>query len=196
MGSGLGKLDVWNIALDHLRERPLGATTDDRAEALWLNRNYNQQRDYMLGRGRWGFARERAMIAAETVNPAFGWNYRYTAPLDLIRLIPPTLEGDSNGRRIPFLLEGAYIMSDYSGPLPTMYIKRITNEGLMTNNFIEVLALRLSLRMSHWLTGKANFTDKLQNWYAQELKDALGLDALESQGQQYYDDDVIAVRYT
>lgn len=195
MGSGLVKLNVWNIALDHLKEEPLQDTVETGAACLWLQRNYNQQRDYMLSRANWRFAVARAALAKDLTAPAFGWDNRYALPADFIRVIPPRSAGEKIGGPLGYEMEGDWLLTNQSDPLLLRYIFRQDNEAKFTNNFVEVLCLRLALRMAHWMTGKASFVDRLREWYVDEIAEAKVLDCLQEHGEEYYDDDIINARY-
>lgn len=194
MGSQQTKIQIWNMALDVLREQPLAATTDTGATAKWLTRNYDQQRDFLMERYLWKFALTRVRIAADSVAPAFNWTYRYLLPTDSLRFIPPTYDGTMEGQPIPFEEESGYLMCDVPGPLKLRYILRTTNEGLFSNGFCECLSLRLAYRMAHWITGKQTMTQEIGKLYAQTLSDVVQTHAVQVSSISYYDDDILAER--
>lgn len=194
MGSQQTKIQIWNMALDVLREQPLAATTDTAATAKWLQRNYDQQRDFLMERYLWKFALTRAEIAADETKPAWQWEYRYLLPTDSLRFVPPTYNGDWGGQPIPFEEESGYLMCNVEGPLRLRYILRTTNEGLFSNGFCECLSLRLALRMAHWLTGKQSMVQQIQEIYKDTLKDVVQTHAVQVASVAYYDDDILAQR--
>lgn len=199
MGSLQTKIAIWNMALDHLREAPQSSTTDEDPYGKWLQRNYDQQRDYLLGRYLWKFAMARDKISAESAAPSFGWAYQYVMPSDMIRLIPLTQNGTWMGTPVPYELESnangdQVVLCDVAGPLPIRFIRRITNEGKFTNDFCEVLGLRLARRMAHWATGKATLVQTLDAMMKETLSDVLQTEAFQTLGGMYYDDDIAATR--
>jgi hypothetical protein len=194
MGSQQTKIAIWNQALDVLREQPLSAVTDTAATALWLARNYDQQRDFLMERYLWKFALTRTQLAADSTAPAFQWNYRYLLPTDSLRFIPPTYDGEWNGTPIPFEEESGYLMMDEPGPLRLRYILRTTNEGLFSNGFVECLSLRLAFRMAHWLTGKQQMMQAIQQTYEKTLEDVIQTHAVQVASEDYYDDDILTQR--
>lgn len=196
MGSLLVKLDLYNMALDLLKEEQLTSINEVTAPAQWLNRNYGQQRDYLMSRHWWKFAMGRASLAVDPTAPAFGWSYRYHQPNDILRLYPLTVDGELNSAMLAYEIEGDYILTDYPPQLKVRYIRREQTEGNWSNLFCEVLAIRLANKMAHWMTGKENMVATLSNLYRAELDDAERLDCLQAHGQDYYDDDIIAVRYS
>lgn len=199
MGSLQSKIGIWNMALDHLKEAPLSSTTDEDPFCKWLQRNYDQQRDYLLGRYLWKFAQARASISAEVAAPAFGWNYQYLGPADMIRLIPPTYDGKWMGTPVPYELESnaggdQVILTNLEAPMKLRYIRRITNEGKFTNDFCEVLAIRLARRMAHWATGKNSFVQTLDAMMKETMQEVKETETFQVVGGMYYDDDIATER--
>lgn len=199
MGSLQSKIAIWNMALDHLQEAPLSSLVDNDPFCRWLQRNYDQTRDYVMGRYIWKFAKTRAQIAAEATAPAFGWAYQYIMPNDMIRLLPLTSNGVWMGTPIPYELEGnaggdQVVLCDVVGPLKVHYITRITNEGKFTNDFCEVLAIRLARRMAHWATGKNSFVQTLDAMMKETMEEVRQTEAFQTIGGQYYDDDIASSR--
>lgn len=194
MGSQQTKIQIWNMALDVLREQPLASVEDNTATARLLARNYDQQRDYLLERYLWKFALTRASLAADSTAPAYGWQYRYLVPTDALRFLPPTYDGSLEGQPIPFEEETGYILCDQSGPLKLRYIKRTTSEGLFSNGFCECLSLRLATRIAHWLTGKQSMVKELRDMYRETLSEVIQTHAVQVASIAYYDDDILAQR--
>lgn len=189
MGSLQTKIQIWNMTLDVLREAPLAATTDTKASALWLNRNYDQQRDFLMESMLWKFALARANVAADGTAPAWGWSYQYTIPTDAMRIIPPTENGEWMGTPLRYEQEGSKLLMNIAGPLPLRYITRITNEGNFTNGFVEMLSLRLARKMAHWMTGKQSMVETI-NKQLQETYDVVRTtEAVQVAGGVYYDND-------
>ena len=194
MGSLNTKIMIWNMALDLLREQPLAATSDEKATAKWLTRNYDQQRDYLLERLPWKFALDRDEIAADATAPAWGWSYRYLLPTDALRIIPLTRDGSWSGPLVPYEIEGSYILCDFSGPLRLRYVNRITNEGSFSNAFCEVLAARLATKMAHWMTGKASMVDQLRGIYTTTFDEVKDTEAVQRAAEAYYNTDIAEQR--
>lgn len=194
MGSQQTKIQIWNMALDVLREQPLSSVDDTTATALWMKRNYDQQRDYLMERYLWKFALNRVELPADSTAPAWQWDYRYLLPTDSLRYVPPTYNGEWNGTPIPFEEESGYLLCDTPGPLRLRYIKRTTNEGLFSNGFCESLSLRLAFRMAHWMTGKQSMMQQIQGNYKETLAEVIQTHAVQVASEQYYDDDILALR--
>lgn len=194
MGSLQTKIQIWNMTLDILKEQPLASVSDAKATALWLARNYDQQRDFLMESMLWKFALTRASIAADGTAPSWGWTYQYTAPTDCMRIIPPTYSGIWMGTPIPYESENSKIMMNVAGPLYLRYITRITNEGLFTNGFVEVLSLRLARKLAHWMTGKASMIESIDTQLKETLDIVRTTEAVQLAGGRYYDDDIAQER--
>lgn len=195
MASLQTKIQIWNMALDLLKEQPLASVSDATATARWLTRNYDQQRDYLLQNTYlWKFALDRVQVPADGTAPAWNWDYRYLLPTDCLRIVPPTADGSWDGTPIPFEEESGYLLCNAAPPLRLRYIKRVTNEGLFSNGFCEVLSIRLALRMAHWVTGKASMVQTLQQTFTQTLNDVKAVAAVQVAQDHYYDTDILDAR--
>jgi hypothetical protein len=194
MASLQTKIAIWNAALDLLREQPIASVDDRTPAAKWLGRNYDQQRDYLMERYLWKFAVERVELAADPTAPTWGWAFRYLIPTGALRIIPPTFDGSWNGRPIPFEQESGYLLCDVPGPLRLRYINRLTNEGLFSNGYCEVLSIRLAMRMAHWMTGKQSMAAELTQLYTVTLNEVKQTEAVQVAQDSYYDSDILTER--
>ena len=158
MTSGFSETQIFNAVLDRLSEESILSTTDEKAVARWLNRNYPLQRDVLLQRHPWNFATARLQLAASLTKPAFEWSFKYLLPEDCLRVMPVTADGKRNSPPIPYVVEGIYIMTNKSPPLNVRYIFRQTNPATFTPVFIDLLVQILAANFAYWMTGKANFS--------------------------------------
>src|SRR5678816_1628131 len=161
MPSGFSETQIFNAVLDRLSEESVLSTTDEKAVARWLNRNYPLQRDVLLQRHTWNFATSRRMLAADTAKPEFEWSFRFNLPEDCLRVLPLTTDGKRNSPPIPYIVEGVYIYCNKAGPLPVRYIFRQTNPAAFTPVFIDLLVQILAANFAYWMTGKASFAKQL-----------------------------------
>lgn len=194
MASGLSETAIFNMVLDRLVEESLLGTTDEKAVARWLTRNYPVQRDVLLQRHTWNFALKRAVLSEDVAKPAFEWGHSYTMPSDCIRVLPLTSDGRRNSPMVPFVVEGTKILTDMSAPLRMRYISRVTNPAYFTPIFANLLAQILAANAAHWVTGKANLTKFLSDTLPSMTADAQLLDSLEGLPEEPEDSDVLNVR--
>jgi len=198
MPANVTKLDVWNMALDHLVEHALNATTDASTYARWLRRNHDQARDAFLRLKPWNFAMQLNTLTVDNTAPAFRWDYRFPLPSDWIRIIPPTQYGERTDSPIPFEVIGGYIYVNDPPTATTLYLRTIQRvedftewDPLAVDAFSIFLAHRLALRA----TGKATYKDRLLQDLADALRLAADVDTLEGSSEIVEQHDVIDVRY-
>lgn len=186
--------DICNMALDLLKEAPITSIDDDWPVALWLKRNFATCRDGALTLANWNFAMRRESISADATAPEFGWSYRYLLPPECLRLVPLTYGGLSEGKPIPHEVEGGYILTNQTGPLPIRFVERTVDYDRYHPMFVEVLSARLGFRMAHWLTGKTSYQKVCADILRQALSDAWSVDAIEGDMPRPADDDWIDAR--
>lgn len=194
MASGMTETEIYNCVLDRLAEESILSTTDEKAVARWLNRNYPLQRDVLLQRHTWNFAIKRTKLAETPETPAFEWRHQYIIPDDCLRVLPLTSDGRRNSPPAPFIVENRYILTNLGAPLPVRYIFRQTNVATFTPVFIDLLAQILAANFSHWLTGKASFAKQLTDISSIAFLEAARIDSLEGLPEEPADDDLILVR--
>lgn len=159
----LSQEQICNQALDYLHDAPIASINEGTKRADWFLRNYDQQRRVALTSLPWNFARDYWDIPQDPTVPGGPWKYRYRRPADLLRMEPLREAGNKSGERIPYELRRGYILTDYSeNPLPVSGWVNITNPGEFTNLFVEVFAMRMAVKLSHFITGKASLRQELR----------------------------------
>lgn len=188
------RTQIFNDVLDILDEGPVAEAATTKP-ALWLARNFEQQRDYLLERYHWKFALKRQLLSADPVAPAWGWAAQYRLPEDYLRFVPPTYDGEWDGTPIPFEHEGDFILCDVTDGLKLRYVSRtLASDAKLSNGFSECLALRLALRMAHWMTGKQSMMQQIQQMYQQTVAEVIQTETVQVAREHYYDDDIAAQR--
>lgn len=185
---------ICNLALDILKEAPISSIEDERPIATWCKRNFAVQRDGALAMANWNFALTRKVIAADSVAPAFGWDYAYTLPGECVRLLPLTLGGNDEDPQVHHVVEGGKLLTNMSGPARIRYVRRATNYDAYHALFIDFLSARLAFRMAHWLTGKTSYVDVAQKIMKDTLEAAWLADAIEGDTPRAADSDWIDAR--
>lgn len=193
MPSTASLIDIYNMALDLLQETPV-AIGDGKPATNWLDRNYGPSRDAELRAAPWNFALRRTELAADVATPAFDWTYQYTAPTNWLAIRDLTQGGKLNEAPILYEMEGDKILTNSPPPLKVRYVIRVTTEGEYDPLFVQVLRTRLAMEMSHWMTGKQSFTERLTQMYRDAVLIARTANAIETTVANVYSDDVIAAR--
>lgn len=184
--------EVANIALDLLKEQPVNNFTDDVAAARWFGRNFNATRDELLRSHPWNFAMKRAALAADSPGPNFGWAFSYTLPSTCLRLLMPTVDGSINGIPIGFEVEGRKVLTNQTAPLKIRFVQNGSAVPDWDPLFVQALAGLLALKLSNWLTGKAEMSKLASDYYQAALSAGRLVDATEDQtssvwGERYVD---------
>jgi hypothetical protein len=175
----MNQTDICNLALDMLKEMPIGSLQDNRPVARWLARNYDLARDSLMRRYDWNFACRRVELAADATAPVFGWTYQYTLPIDCLRVIPLTHDGSSTGSPVAHEIEAGSILTDAAAPLRVRYVARVENVASYSPEFIQALAARLASGMAHWLTGKNSYAQSITAAFDEAIRTAWSMDAIE-----------------
>lgn len=187
--------EIVNMALDLLVEDPItDITTDDRAVARWMKRNYAHVRDALLRRHPWNFAIERTTLPELATAPAYEFTKQYELPADCIRLLPVTADGTRTGLRVTHVVEGRKLLTNKSGPLKVRYIKRISDTSLFDPSFVQALVHLLASKAALWMTGKTGIAKDLRDPTYGAMGEAQLLDSLEGTPEPIEDDDIIEMR--
>lgn len=194
MGAGYTEIQIYNMVLDLLEEETAATITDNRAPVKWINRNLALERDALLRRVPWNFARKRASITVDATAPDFEWLRRYPVPADLLRLLPFTYFSRTGITPYKFQIEGGFILTNLSSPLKTIYIYKVTDTAVFDALFAQALATRMALKMAHWMTGKQSYVESLKELYTQQLTEAIEINEVENNYQIPYDDELLLVR--
>jgi len=194
MASGVSETQIYNAVLDRLDEESVLSTTDEKAVARWLNRNYPLQRDALLQRHTWNFAIKRAALPASPTKPAYEWCLQYQIPADSLRVLPITTDGRRDSPPVPHVIEGNMILCNLSAPLKMRYIFRQIDTAQYSPVFVDLLAQILAANFAHWVTGKAAFAKQLLDISTTSFLEAARIDSLEGAPETPADDDLILVR--
>lgn len=194
MGAGYSEVQIYNLVFDHLEEEAAVTIDDQRAPVKWLRRNFPIQRDAMLRRGQWSFARKRVTLTKDPTAPTFEWNNRYVMPADALRILPITYFSRTGYTPNPIQIESGYILTNLASPANIVYIRRVETTGDFDPMFTLALAARLALVMAHWMTGKVQYVESLKEIYSEQMREALEIDAVEMNFQVPYDDELLLAR--
>jgi hypothetical protein len=148
----LSVTEIANLALSKLG--PGGGyitafDTDATVQAQAARRTYAAMRDLVLESHPWRFARKRAVLAASSTAPDWGYTTAYPVPSDFLRLLSTdTFEGDHE-------VEGGEILtSDYDSTesLNIRYLARIEDTSKFSPAFVDALATRWAAELAMTVT--------------------------------------------
>jgi len=182
---------IANLALQKLGSpKRLESLTQDHPNARSMNACYASIRDGELRRYDWGFAIQRASIAADSSQTTWGgWN-RYALPNDYLRLI----RDDESGQNVDWRIEGTFIVTADAAPLDIRYMARITDPNTFDALFIESLASKLAYQTCKEITGSTTQQSVCKQDYDWAVAEAKRCGSIEKPAQEFAEDDWILVR--
>ncbi|WP_287105584.1 hypothetical protein [Mesorhizobium sp.] len=121
-------LDIANMALGVLDEAPIDSLDQDVKPARLLNLHFDLTREAELTKHAWVFAILAAAVAgSDTGSGAGTLNFAYELPVDCLRPLPLTDNGEPEGVPIAWRQEAGLIYCDRSGPRLIRYVANLTD---------------------------------------------------------------------
>ncbi len=151
------QLEVYNLALYHLKETKLAAVDEAREARYVLDDWWSQTRKYMLEAGFWKFAM-RTVEITENVGaaPSLGPSRAHDKPVDWVRTYLVSASEYLDPPLEDWLEEGGYIYSDAT----PIFMRNISNDTAYgydtdqwTARFVQAFSLRLALNCAGKITG-------------------------------------------
>jgi hypothetical protein len=150
------KLEIFNLSLMHIGERPAAALNEQSKGAVLLARIYDRTVKTVLSGFPWDFATETAALVLTTVQPtAYKYALTYDLPTDCLRarkIITAGMAYDADSQ-IEFKREGAKLKCNVDDAV-LVYTKSITDATLFDPLFVDVLSKYLAVHISLPVTGK------------------------------------------
>ena len=164
------KIDIINLALNHLGVNGITSLTEQTPAATAANNFYIPSRDDVFREYRWPFATVRETLTLTTAE-ILGWNYVYQYPVKASTVWSVFDEGtvdtkdqqefevlyipDTNKKVICSNLQNAYAEMTY----------RVEDTTLYDSKFIFALSYKLAGAMSHILIGSPEIGIKMSDLY-------------------------------
>ena len=175
------KLSIYRGALRLLGPHELAALTDDRPERYQLDDAWDDAAAYVLQDGLWNFAIRSATVTQSGTTIA-GWDYAFTKPTDLVRLV-----GISNESTF---LVGFEDYQDQGGKwyanVDTLYVRYVSNDasyGLSIASwpasFAKAMEAYLAFETGLPVSGDRGNRNDLFQLYRSRLARAKALDAFD-----------------
>ena len=147
--------DIVNMALavfGALRIENLDSDTS--LQAVHARIHYDQTRDALIRSHYWRFASARATLTEDSESPDFEFDNQFDLPTDFMRL--KSVFGDNftatENTRHSFAIEGQLLLTNDSS-VELRYIKKVTDVTEFDALFVEVLVLKLALKLVGALAG-------------------------------------------
>ena len=190
------KIEVFNAALDLVREPPIQTLEDSAARppARWIERNFRTVIDATTAANPWNHARARALLNEDLTAPAFEWDYRYQLPGECLRVLPLTENGERTGSLVPFEIENGFLLTDQSGPLRVRYIRHHLDYSQWPPLFVQLVAVNFAYGLVRRFDAKSALVKDITEMRS-ELQDAASqIDFVEGTVPQHDEFDILTVR--
>ncbi len=135
---------ICNLALNRIGDDYITDLTEGTKQATTCNVIYEPIRDGLIAAHGWNFAFKRAVLARLATTPAFGYDFEYQLPSDLLRIwevADSKSDFEREGRKL--------LINDTSVNL--RYIFRVTDPGAFSPSFIESLSLAIAAQLAERL---------------------------------------------
>lgn len=181
------EVGIINVALRKLGASTITSRTDDTAEAIAANGQFDDLRDTLLRGHPWNFAIRRVQLAQSANTPASEFDYQYPIPTDYLRTLVVS-DSDVGKTTIDYRIgshssDGTVILSDADQIFLT-YVAQITDPNEMPPDFRRALSLALAVDLCVTLTNSATLMERIAEEAQSMLRVAKSTDAIEDFPEQ------------
>lgn len=176
------EVSICNSALQKLGAARITSLTEDSRNARACNACYSEMRDAELRAHAWNFSKGRVVLAADTDAPPFDFDYAFTLPADCLRPLPPARTD------LDWQIEGGQILTNDGDSINLVYVKQITDVGLMDPLFRDLVACRMAMQMCEEITQSNAKKPAIQDMYKMSAAAARKANAFERISDEPPDD--------
>lgn len=155
------KLELYNMALGHLRERKLTSVAEQREPRRVLDDFWDQVVGECIEEAYWKFMiRTVQADASVSVVPTFGWTYAFTIPDDCVRLKMISGEETFNQPLLDYMEEAGYWYAN----LTPLYVRYVSNDrayGLDMSRWTKNFSSWVSFKLAEYSCGRITGSDAL-----------------------------------
>lgn len=186
-------IGICNQALNLVGGNRITSLDDGSDEADACSDIYEDLRDFVLEDADWTFATKRYKLSPEVGTPAWGYQYQYTKPPEVLRIInltenPDKLNGES---REDWRLEENLILCDLSDYIYIKGVRKITDPSKFSAGFIQSLVYKMASHLAIPIAGSRSLMADMSTLYDNSLPITRAND-----GRQGKSDKITSTRYT
>lgn len=150
------KIAIVNRALVKVGQNRISSLDENSKSATSVRAVYDQVCNTLMQSYVWNFTKTRVQLAADTVAPLFGFQFRYRLPTGTLRVlgIADAQEPQRNytSSLTAFKHEDEFIYTDAGAPLNLVICQKITDTGKYPPDFCNLLALDIALDIFYDVT--------------------------------------------
>ena len=166
--------EIASNALTKLGASPITDIDDPYAQRAVLCKSYYKNtRDAVLRAYPWNCAIERMALALSLDTPVYGYSYKFQLPV-----VPYCLRVLEVEEDVEHKIEGRFLLCDESS-VNIKFIKRIEDTGLFDSLLQEAIECRLAAELAYPVTGSPTLIQAMWALYAEKLREARTIDAME-----------------
>ena len=185
------RIELANFALAMIGEPAITSLDDDSDRARTIKIFYYVARDALLEDANWTFATRRFAPALNAAVPDFGWNFAYTIPSDIVRVVnvlrdwggatlqPYNAYDYPEEYKSAHVIEGNEILSN-DNPIYCYGIVTMENEGAYSPLFAEAFAAKLATLCAIPLAASAQKMQLAAGIYVEAIKKAKTRDGMQN----------------
>lgn len=181
MSTITSEVQICNSALIKLGLDTISSLSENSPRARYCNKQYPILRDEVLFSHLWNFAITRVELGRTANTPAFGFDYEYELPEDVLRVLDVD---DNEDGSITYTIEhnpddGTRVLLTDASTIKIKYIRRVTDVTQFPPTFAEVVAMRLAMDLAIAVKQSTSLAEYFANLYEQYARRARSLDAQE-----------------
>lgn len=187
-------IDLCNNALDLVGASSIDSLDEGSPEARLVSRLHGPVIDAVLRAYPWNSAQMRQVLEPLQVAPSWGYSTAFAlpeAPDYCLRVLEVGQREQTMDWRIETLYDGGtskrVIACNQTSSLPILFIRRLSDPGMMDPLLADVIAAELAVRLAAKLTESATRIQRLSDLTRARYRSAIGVDAREQGSASYTD---------
>lgn len=186
-------VDICNRALQIVGATTIVALTEDTRNARACNVAYAPQRQRLLRRYIWSFAKKRTVLAPDPTAPAFGFTTKFQLPSDFMRLAGPDVADPDDQE--DWTIEGRTLLSNIdTTSVNLIYVQDVTDVNQMDPSFREALSGLIAAQIAEPLTQSQSKYERAVAFYEDAINEAKRNNAIEKVSKTPPTDEWITAR--
>jgi len=161
-------VQICNVGLAMLGLKRISSLTSDQREAVACNLHYQSSVNEILAEHEWGFAKKRATLAQSADTNLTGYDYLYTLPSDMVRLIAL----DEDGELVTeYAVEGGKVAAD-SETLRALYVAEVSDPNRFPPQVARTISMLLAYNLAIEFQQSRSLSSDMYTQYRMNLERA------------------------